>query len=75
MVYTQIAIDDTLYKRAQEVAQRKGISLEDLWLRSLEDVVTREPAAKPWMAYAGMFEGQPDDSSSVDEVVYNREAP
>lgn len=75
MVYTQIAVEETLYEKAQELAQRKGISLEELWLRSLEDVVTREPAAKSWMAFAGMFEGQPEDSSTVDEVVYHREAP
>lgn len=75
MVYTRIAVDESLYEKAQELAQRKGISLEDLWLRSLEEAGAREPAGKPWMTYAGMFEGQPDDSSTVDDVVYNREAP
>ena len=43
--------------------------------RSLEETIAKEPSDKPWMAYAGVVEGSPDDSESVDDVVYGRESP
>ena len=75
MIRTQISVDETLYMRAKEVARRKGISLAELCRRSLEEVVAREPRNKPWMAFAGIYEGGEDGSSSVDSVVYGRETP
>jgi hypothetical protein len=75
MVRTQISVDEALYRRAKLVARRRGISLAELCRRSLEETVAREPSEKPWMAYAGSVEGSPDDSESVDDVVYGREAP
>ena len=75
MIRTQISVDPNLYARAKRVARRKGISLAELCRRSLEEAVAREPSKKPWMAFAGMVEGRPEDSSTVDEVVYGREAP
>jgi len=38
-------------------------------------MVAREPTDKPWMKYAGIVEGRPGDSASVDEVVYGRDRP
>ena len=75
MVRTRISVDEELYHRVKLVARRKGISLAELCRLGLEEVVAKEPGDKPWMAYAGIFEGSESDSESVDEVVYGREAP
>ena len=75
MIRTQISFDVTMYERAKAVALRQGISLAELCRRSLAGAIASEPTDKPWMKYAGMFEGRPDDSISVDEVVYGRERP
>jgi hypothetical protein len=75
MVRTQISVDEVLYRRAKLVARRRGISLAELCRRSLEETIAKEPSDKPWMAYSGIVEGSPDDSESVDDVVYGREAP
>lgn len=47
----------------------------ELFRRSLEQMVAREPSRKPWMAYGGLHEGAVDDSESIDKVVYDRETP
>jgi Ribbon-helix-helix domain len=75
MIRTQISVDENLYKRARAVARRMGISLAELCRRALEEVVAREPSDRPWMAFAGIHEGEESDSSSVDQVVYGRENP
>jgi len=75
MIRTQISVDEGLYRRAKRIAQRRGISLAELCRRSLEALVAREPNDKPWMAYAGLLDGDEHDSSTVDDVVYGREAP
>lgn len=75
MIRTQISVDEALYERAKAVAKRHGISLAELVRRGLQEVVSREPTDKPWMAYAGVFDGGEKDSSTVDEVAYGREAP
>ena len=75
MIRTQISVDEELYRRAKRLARRHGISLAELCRRSLEEAVGREPSDKPWMAYAGIVEGDEDDSMTVDEVVYGRGSP
>jgi len=75
MIRTQISVDESLYRRAKEFARRRRISLAELCRRSLEEAVAREPDDKPWMSFAGIFEGRPNDSTTVDEVVYDREKP
>ena len=75
MIRTQISVDEELYERAKLLAKRRGISLAELCRRGLEEVVAREPSDKPWMAYAGIIDGDKEDSSTVDDVVYGREAP
>lgn len=75
MMRTQISVDEELYARAKEVARREGVSLAELCRRSLERAVARHPSGKRWMAFAGVLEGGPEDSASVDEVVYGRETP
>lgn len=75
MIRTQISVDADLYVRAKEIARREGISLAELCRRSLEETVARQPGDKPWMKYAGIVEGSPEDSSTVDAVVYGRDRP
>ena len=75
MIRTQISVDSKLYERAKAVAKRHGISLAELCRRGLETVVAQEPSGKPWMAFAGAFDGDENDSESVDDVVYDRETP
>ena len=75
MIRTQISVDAELYERAKAVAKRQGISLAELVRRGIEEMVSREPTDRPWMAFAARFEGSEDDSSTVDEVVYGREVP
>jgi hypothetical protein len=75
MIRTQISVDEELYRRAKLVARRNGISLAELCRRSLEAIVAKEPSNKPWMAFAGIVEGESSDSESVDDVLYGREAP
>lgn len=75
MIRTQISLDEHSYQRAKVIARRQGISLAELFRRSLEQTVAREPSRKPWMAYAGLHEGAVDDSESIDKVVYDRETP
>jgi len=75
MIRTQISVDEETYKKAKEVARRRGISLAELCRRSLAEIIAREPTTRPWMAYAGILDGNPEDSSDVDSVVYDREKP
>jgi hypothetical protein len=75
MIRTQISFDEELFAQAKRFARDHGISLSELCRRSVAERLAREPGEKPWLAYAGMFEGRPDDSATVDEVVYGRERP
>ena len=72
MIRTKITVivDEELYKRAKHLAKRQGISLAELCRRSLEETLAREPSDKPWVAYAGIFDGNEEDSTTVDKVVY-----
>ena len=71
----QISVDQELYGRAKSMARRQGISLAELCRRSLRETVSREPVDRPWMAHAGVLDGAPDDSETVDDVVYGRGMP
>ena len=75
MIRTQISVDEATYEQAKRIARRRGISLAELCRRSLEEIIAREPATKPWMVYAGILDGNPEDSTTVDSVVYDREKP
>ena len=66
----QISLDQDLYSRAKSMARQKGISLAELGRRSLREAVER-----PWITYAGVPDGEPDHSETVDEVVYGRDMP
>ena len=75
MIRTQISFDAKLYARAKIVAKRQGISLAELCRRCVQAAIAADKEEKPWMKYAGIVEGEPEDSSTVDEVVYGRDRP
>lgn len=75
MIRMQISIDQELYSRAKAMARRQGISLAELCRRGLRETVSREPVERPWMKYAGILDGAPDDSETVDGVVYRCDMP
>jgi hypothetical protein len=75
MIRTQISVDEELYKQAKAMARREGISLAELCRRSLREAVAQQPTDKPWMRFAGIVDGCPQDSTTVDSVVYGREIP
>ncbi len=72
MIRTRISPDEELYERARKQAQKLGISLAELVRRGLEQVVAEKDADKPWMHFAGSLNGNPEDSVTVDAVVYDR---
>lgn len=55
------------------MARRRGISLAELVRRSLAETLSREDVRRPWMAYVGTLGGQPEDSCTVDNVLYGRD--
>jgi len=75
MIRTQISVDGELYTKAKEMARRMGVSVAELCRRSLEATVARQPSDKPWMTLAGRIDGHPEDSCTVDTVVYGRAEP
>ena len=75
MIRTQISLDEELYVRAKDTAARHGISLAEFCRRSVAETLAREPDDKPWMKLIGSIDGDIDDSCSVDQIVYGREAP
>lgn len=75
MIRTQISFDAKLYARAKIVARRQGISLAELCRRCLQTAIAADAGDKPWMKYAGIVDGEPEDSATVDDVVYGRDRP
>ena len=75
MIRTQISLDKALYERAKRAARQRGVSLAELCRIGIAEVVGRDDVRQPWMSYVGIVDGNVEDSSSVDEVVYGREAP
>lgn len=75
MIRTQISVDESLYNRAKRAARRRGISVAELCRQGLEQVVAGDMPDKPWMELAGIFEGKPDDSISIDSDLYGQEHP
>ena len=77
MIRTQISLDQEAYREAKAEAKREGISLAAFLRRSVSAALSGRALRKqPWMRYAGIVSsGNPDSSTSVDEVVYNRPRP
>jgi hypothetical protein len=75
MIRTQISFDKALYERAKLLAKRRGVSLAELCRRSVAAAVAGDETSHPWMEFIGVVDGDTNDSTSVDEVVYGRDAP
>lgn len=76
MIRTQISLEPDTYEQAKDEARRRGISFAELVRKSLAEALKPRREDKPWMRYAGMFDsGDPDSTSTIDEVVYGREQP
>jgi hypothetical protein len=75
MIRTQISFDKPLYDRAKRAAKQRGVSLAELCRIGVAEIVGRDDVRHPWMKYCGIVDGNVDDSASVDEVLYGREAP
>jgi post-segregation antitoxin (ccd killing protein) len=73
-VTVHISLDRDLYEQAKAEAGRGGISVAELIRSSLAEALESRREARPWMRYAGILDsGDPDSSSTVDEVVYGSE--
>jgi hypothetical protein len=69
MIRTQISLSEKEYEMAKREAARLGISLAELFRRSLRQVLPVDES-KPWMRYAGMIEsGDAQSSRSIDEII------
>lgn len=75
MIRMQTSLDQELYGRAKSMARRQGISLAEFCRRSLRATVSQEAVDRPWMAFAGILDGERDDSESVADVVYRHDMP
>ncbi|MBI4263721.1 MAG: CopG family transcriptional regulator [Acidobacteria bacterium] len=77
MVRTQISLDERAYEEAKAEAALQGISLAEFLRRAVAAALApRRRADRPWMRHAGtLASGDPDASTTVDEVVYGRGRP
>jgi hypothetical protein len=77
MVRTQVSFDKALYRRGRAEAKRLGVSFAELCRRALvKELPHAPPADAPWMRWSGtLASGDPHASSTVDKVVYDRDAP
>ncbi len=72
MIRTQISLSDEEYAAAKAEAARLGISLAELFRRSVRCLLPADEK-KPWMRYAGMIEtGDKDASQQIDSIVYGQ---
>jgi hypothetical protein len=72
MIRTQISLPEDEYMAAKREARRLGISLAELFRRSLRSALPVDDS-KPWMRFAGMVEtGDPRASQRIDDVVYGQ---
>ena len=72
MIRTQISLPRDEYDAAKLEAFRLGISLAELFRRSLRAALPVDPV-NPWMRYAGMIEtGDSASSRNIDDLVYGQ---
>jgi hypothetical protein len=72
MIRTQISLSAAEYKAAKQEAKRLGLSLAELFRRSLRAALTVDESA-PWMRYAGMVaSGDSRSSQRIDDVIYGQ---
>lgn len=70
MIRTQISLSEKDYAAAKAESERLGISLAELFRRSLRGALP-PPGQPAWMRFAGTVQsGDPRASVRIDEVVY-----
>jgi hypothetical protein len=77
MIRTQISLEATAYRDAKAEAVRQGVSLAEFLRRAVATALgPRRSGDRPWMRYAGaLSSGDPQASTTVDEIVYGRGRP
>jgi hypothetical protein len=76
MIWTQVSLEEKMYRKALDEAKRQGISFAEFCRRALARMLRHRSDGLPHMRYAGIIEDAgPDASQRVDEVVYGREGP
>jgi hypothetical protein len=77
MIRTQISLDERAYREAKAEAKRERISLAEFLRRAVAAALRhRQSAGQPWMRHAGaLSSGDPEASTSVDELVYGKPRP
>ena len=77
MIRTQISLEERAYREAKTEARREGISLAEFLRRAVATALGRRASRKrSWMRHAGtLASGDPDASTTVDKVVYDRPRP
>jgi hypothetical protein len=72
VIRTQISLSPVEYRLAKEAARKQGISLAELFRRSLRALLPIKKD-KPWMKYVGMVSsGNPRSSQEIDDVIYGQ---
>jgi len=70
MIRTQISLNKEEYVLAKKEAKALGISVAELVRRAVRQNLPVRGEA-PWMRYIGLVEsGDPNSSSTIDEIVY-----
>ncbi len=72
MIRTQISLDAEVYEEAKVYAAESGVSLAEFCRQSINEQLVKYRKAGPIARFAGVYLGQGDDSSTVDEVVYGK---
>lgn len=72
MIRTQISLEGEVYEEAKLYAAESGISLAEFCRRSVTEQLVKYRKAGPIARFAGIYDGDPNDSSTVDEVVYGK---
>jgi hypothetical protein len=72
MIRTQISLEPEVYDEAKLYAAECGISLAEFCRQSVTEQLVKYRKAGPIARFAGIYDGDPNDSSTVDEVVYGK---
>jgi hypothetical protein len=72
MIRTQISLESDVYEEAKIHAAENGISLAEFCRQSVTEQLVKYRKAGAIARFAGIYMGDADDSSSVDEVVYGK---
>lgn len=72
MIRTQISLEADVYDEAKIYAAESGISLAEFCRQSVTEQLAKYRKAGPIARFAGIYNGDPNDSSTVDEVVYGK---